>query len=136
MREIKYIAIHCTATSQRATLEGIKRYWQEQLGWKNPGYHYLVLINGEIRQLLTDDLVSNGVAGYNSQCINVSYVGGIDNLGKPIDNRTVSQKESMLKLLKSLKKKYSDAIIQGHYQFPKVNKACPCFDAKEEYKQL
>ena len=136
MRKINYIAVHCTATSQRATVESIQRYWKENLGWKSPGYHYIILPNGEIKQLLDETKISNGVAGYNSETINVCYVGGIDNLGKPIDNRTASQKQSLLLILTDLKSRYKTAEIKWHYQFPDVKKACPCFDAKNEYKNI
>ena len=39
----------------------------------------------------------------------------------------------MLGLLKDLKARYPDAIIQGHRDFPNVKKSCPRFDAKDEY---
>ncbi len=136
MRNIKFIAIHCTATSQRTTVESILRYWKQNLGWKSPGYHYLIMPDGEVKQLLNENNVSNGVAGYNSETVNVCYMGGIDNTGKPTDNRTALQKNSMLELLKKLRVKYPLAIIQGHYQFPDVRKACPCFDAKKEFEKL
>ena len=33
-----------------------------------------------------------------------------------------------------MKRKYKGCIAQGHRDFPNVNKACPSFDAKNEYK--
>jgi len=39
-------------------------------------------------------------------------------------------------LLTKLKKEFPKAIIQGHRDFPNVKKACPSFNAKEEYKNL
>lgn len=136
MREIKYIAVHCTATPQTTTVESIKHYWKTHLGWKMPGYHFIIKADGEVIQLLDLKEVSNGVKGYNAQTVNVCYIGGIDRLGKPIDNRTPQQKESLKRLLKELKTKFKTAIIQGHRDFPNVKKACPCFDAKTEYKNL
>ncbi|WP_372472689.1 N-acetylmuramoyl-L-alanine amidase [Capnocytophaga sp. ARDL2] len=136
MREIKYIAVHCTATPQTTTVESIKHYWKTHLGWKMPGYHFIIKADGEVIQLLDLKEVSNGVKGYNAQTVNVCYIGGIDRLGKPIDNRTPQQKESLKRLLKELKTKFKTAIIQGHRDFPNVKKACPCFDAKNEYKNL
>lgn len=56
--------------------------------------------------------------------------------GAPKDTRTPEQKKSLLKLLKELKKLYPNAEILGHRDFPNVKKACPSFDAKEEYKNL
>lgn len=136
MRQIKYIAVHCTATPQTTSVESIKRYWKTQLGWKMPGYHFIIKPNGEIVQLLEIEKISNGVKGFNSVSINVCYIGGVDSKMKPVDNRTPEQKLALKSLLKELKTKFKNAIIQGHSDFPNVNKACPCFNAKEEYKDI
>lgn len=136
MRTIKYIAVHCTATAQTATVENIQKYWREHLGWQLPGYHFIIKPNGEIAHLLDIEKVSNGVAGFNHEIINISYIGGVDANNVPKDNRTDAQKSSLLKLLKELKTKFPNSIIQGHKDFPNVKKACPSFDAKNEYKNL
>lgn len=133
MRTIKYITIHCSATPQTTTVESIKHYWKTQLKWKMPGYHFIIKADGEVIQLLDIKEVSNGVKGYNSETINVCYIGGIDRQGKPMDNRTIQQKQSLVTLLRRLKKQFPTAIIQGHRDFPNVKKACPSFDAKREY---
>ena len=147
MRNIQYIAVHCTASHQSQTIEGLKQEFKRK-GWINPGYHYVVSPDGKITQLLDEDKVSNGVRGFNSVSINVAYIGGIDVNGKPTDNRTDAQKASLRSLLKMLHKKYPTAVIQGHRDFsPDLNKdgkitsnewmkACPCFNAKEEYSNL
>ena len=147
MRNIQYIAVHCTASHQSQTIEGLKQEFKRK-GWINPGYHYVVSPDGKITQLLDEDKVSNGVKGFNSVSINVAYIGGIDTNGKPIDNRTDAQKASLRSLLKMLHKKYPTAVIQGHRDFsPDLNKdgkitpnewmkSCPCFNAKEEYSNL
>lgn len=136
MREIKYLVVHCTATPQTTSVESIKHYWKTQLGWRMPGYHFIIKPSGEVVRLLNIEQVSNGVKGFNSVSVNISYVGGIDKNNKPIDNRTPKQKKALLELLKELKKDFPKAIIQGHRDFPNVKKACPSFDAKEEYKNL
>lgn len=136
MRNINYIAIHCTATQPEASIASIQNYWKNNLGWKNPGYHFIVDSFGNVVNLLPIELVSNGVQGYNSQTINISYVGGIDKSGKPKDTRTEAQKQSILKLLKELRVKFPKAKIQGHRDFPNVKKACPSFDAKKEYSLI
>ncbi|WP_241279772.1 N-acetylmuramoyl-L-alanine amidase [Chryseobacterium cucumeris] len=136
MRNIKYIAVHCTATAQTAKVSSIQNYWKTKLGWKMPGYHFIIKADGEVVNLLPIEQVSNGVKGYNSVSINVCYIGGIDTNGKPKDTRTPAQKESLLKVLRQLKKQFPNAQIQGHRDFPNVAKACPSFDAKTEYKTL
>jgi len=136
VRNIKYLAVHCTATAQTATVENIQKYWREHLGWQMPGYHFIIKPNGESVHLLDIAKVSNGVKGFNSETINITYIGGIDAENNPKDTRTDAQKATLLKLLKELKTKFPNAIIQGHKDFPNVKKACPSFEAKNEYKNL
>lgn len=147
MRNIERIFIHCTAGSQKATVEDLMREFKEK-GWKAPGYHLVILANGAIHQLLPDSEISNGVQGYNSTAINVAYTGGIDRNGKAVDNRTEEQKKSLISLLKSLRERYPKAKIMGHRDIsPDKNgngiidpweriKECPCFDAITEYKDI
>ena len=147
MRKIDYIAVHCTAGSQKATVRDLELEFKRK-GWKNPGYHYVVMADGKINQLLDTEKVSNGVKGFNSVTVNVAYTGGIDAKGNPTDNRTDEQKKSLVTLLKLLRKRYPDAVIQGHRDFsPDLNgngkieknewiKMCPSFDAKTEYKGI
>ncbi|MDL1913045.1 MAG: N-acetylmuramoyl-L-alanine amidase [Bergeyella sp.] len=136
MRPIRYIAVHCTATSPEVPVSAIQQYWKRELGWKYPGYHYLIKADGKIVNLLPLSQPANGVKGHNATSVNISYIGGIDLLGNPKDTRTDAQKRSLLQLIKSLKKRYPAARIQGHRDFTGVKKACPSFDAKEEYKNI
>lgn len=133
MRTIKYIAIHCTATSQSASVASIQRYWKEKLGWKNPGYHYIIDQFGNLINILPIEDVSNGVAGFNHCTINIAYIGGIDRKMKAIDNRTKDQNETMAKLVRGLKLQFPEANVVGHRDFPNVKKDCPCFDVSKWY---
>jgi len=129
MRDIKYIVLHCTATSQDAKVESIKNYWKNRLGWKSVGYHYLIDKDGVIHQLADEKDITNGVRGYNSVSLHISYIGGKDK-----DDRTELQQEAQRVLVKMLRNKYPDAIIQGHRDFDGVRKSCPRFDVKEWLK--
>jgi N-acetylmuramoyl-L-alanine amidase len=135
MRSIKYIVVHCTATPQTTTIASIQNYWRNNLKWKSSGYHQVIEANGKINRLAPDEAVCNGVAGYNSVSLHVSYIGGV-NGHKAVDNRTDAQKAALVEVLTKWKELYPDAIIQGHRDFPKVAKACPCFNAKTEYKDI
>jgi N-acetylmuramoyl-L-alanine amidase len=128
MRQINYIVIHCTATQPTATVEAIRNYWRDIMKWKSPGYHYLIEESGKVNILQLIEKLANGVAGHNQNSIHVSYIGGIDKLGKPKDTRSIEQKEAMLKIVKELKIKFPNAKILGHKDFQNVNKACPSFD--------
>ena len=136
MRVIKYIVIHCTATSQDAKIESIINYWRQVLGWKNNGYHFIVDKNGNHTKITPLVQLANGVKNYNNYSIHISYIGGINSKGNPIDNRTIQQKDKLLYLCRELKRQFPNAIIKGHRDFPNVKKDCPSFDAKKEYEDI
>jgi N-acetylmuramoyl-L-alanine amidase len=134
-RNIKYIVVHCTATPTNTTLESIKQYWKEVRKWGDtPGYHYFIKRDGTIVQLLDEKKNSFGVFHHNPECISIAYLGGIDKDGKPIDNRSDSQKHAMFDKIVELTERYPGAEVLGHRDFPGVAKACPCFDVKEWLK--
>lgn len=130
MREIKYIVLHCTATPQNTTVASIQRHWREFLGWKSPGYHHIIEPSGNVVDLLPIEEVANGVKGYNSKSIHISYIGGVDANNRPFDNRTAKQYLSQLQLVHHYQGMFPNAIILGHKDFPQVQKACPSFDVK------
>jgi N-acetylmuramoyl-L-alanine amidase len=146
-RRIKYLVVHCTAGSQKEKVSDLVAYFKRK-GWKNAGYHYVIEANGSISQICDEKKIANGVLGYNSNSIHVSYLGGIGDFGKPKDNRTDAQKKALLEILCELKSKYPAAKIKGHRDFsPDLDhdgkieyfeyiKACPCFDAEVEYSHL
>ena len=136
MRQINYLVVHCTATPQNTTIESIKNYWKNVLKWKGNGYHFIIEANGIIHNITPVELIANGVSGYNSNSIHISYIGGVDHKNNPVDNRTFAQKQSLIYQLQWLKRKFPKAKIQGHRDFPNVKKACPCFNAITEYEDI
>lgn len=148
MRAITRIFVHCTASSQATTTVETLLAEFKQKGWSKPGYHYVVFPNGVTKQLLSESQVANGVKGYNAHSIHVAYVGGIDGKLRAVDNRTDAQRETLLRVLRALRKAYPKAKILGHRDIsPDTNhngkvdpweriKECPCFDAMIEYKDI
>lgn len=135
-RTIKEIIVHCTATKEgvNQTVEQIRKYHVNNLGWSDIAYHFVVYLDGSIHAGRPVDRIGGHTKGHNTYSIGVVYVGGLDKNGKAKDTRTPAQKEALLKLIKQLKKDYPKATIHGHYEF--ANKACPCFKPKEEYKNI
>ena len=75
------------------------------------------------------------VKGHNYDSLGICYIGGMDKEMKTWeDTRTDQQKESLILLLKTLKKFHPEAVVYGHRDFS--SKDCPSFDAKKEYKDL
>lgn len=127
MRTINRIVIHCTATSHNATIEAIEGYWRS-IGWKNPGYHFIVTEHGEVVELQPLEMPSNGARGFNEDSIHVAYIGGKDE-----DDRTAEQRAAMRGIVAALKAVYKVPVM-GHRDLPGVRKECPRFNAIDEYK--
>ena len=149
MRKINRIVVHCSATKEgvhynRADIDR----WHRQAGYRCIGYHYVVYLDGTIATGRPIEQVGAHAKGYNESSIAVCYIGGLSLQGKPKDTRTEAQRKTMLSLLRGLKSRFPSAVICGHRDLsPDINhngiiepfefiKACPCFDAKEEYKDL
>lgn len=126
MREIKYIFLHCTASTQSWTVAGLLSFFKNVKKWKAPGYHYVITPDGELHNIFPEEKIANGVAGQNSVSIHISYFGGILPDGTPVDNRTIPQRKTMSNIVTSLLEKYPSAKLAGHNQF--AAKACPSFD--------
>lgn len=135
MRLITMLIIHCSAVMpfQTSSVESIRAYHISK-GWSDCGYHYVIRRDGTIEKGRPEEKVGAHCLNHNKHSIGLCYEGGLDSNGKSADTRTPEQKEAMLNLLTELKKKYPNAIIVGHNTFS--NKACPCYDAAEEYKHL
>lgn len=134
-RSINLIVVHCTATEEGKDYSVAEiRRWHLKRGFSDIGYHYLIGIDGKVHEGRNVNISGAHTAGYNAHSIGVCYVGGLDKNHKAKDTRTPAQKASLLRLLTDLKKIYPKATIHGHREY--ANKACPCFDAQNEYKSL
>ena len=136
MRIINEIIIHCSATPEGKdyTIEQIKQ-WHKQRGFSDIGYHYVIYRDGSIHSGRPIERIGAHCLKHNAHSIGICYIGGVAKDGKtPKDTRTDAQKESLIKLIKELKAKYPKATVHGHREY--ANKACQCFDAKCEYKNL
>lgn len=135
-RYINEIIVHCSATAEGKdfTIDDIKR-WHLARGFSDIGYHYIIYRDGSINKGRDESKIGAHCTGHNSNSIGVCYIGGCAADGKtPKDTRTETQKNSLLKLLSELKKKYPKAVIHSHKDY--ANKACPSFDATKEYSSL
>jgi len=136
MRKIDKIIIHCSATreGEEFSVDTI-RSWHKKRGWADIGYHYVVHLDGSISYGRDINKSGAHVKGHNTGSIGVCYIGGVEADGKtPKDTRTPEQKESLLDLIRTLKRLNSNAVVYGHRDFS--SKACPSYDATTEYKDV
>jgi N-acetylmuramoyl-L-alanine amidase len=132
-RVIDEIIVHCTATPEgRDVSVDTIRSWHLANGWKDIGYHYVVLLDGTVQVGRPEAEVGSHVAGHNSRTLGIVYVGGVAADGRtPKDTRTPAQKAALLDLARALIAKYPTVRkVTGHNQH--AAKACPSFDVRKD----
>ena len=136
MRVINKIVVHCSATpkGKHFDIDDIRR-WHLANGWRDVGYHYVILLDGTIEIGRPLEIQGAGVRGHNRDTVHVCYIGGGAKAGEYKDTRTTQQKVSLVYLIGSLKRTFKCQVV-GHRDFPGVKKACPCFDAIPEYRNI
>ena len=137
MRQIDKIIIHCSATreGENYTVDTIRSWHVDGRGWSDIGYHFYIDLYGEIHKGRDIARIGAHCKGQNRNSIGLCYCGGVEADGKtPKDTRTDEQKDALLAVLRTLKAMYPEAIIHSHNDY--ANKACPSFDATNEYKDL
>jgi hypothetical protein len=147
-KTLKFLVIHCTASRAGKDLnaEDIRRMHLSPppagRGWKQVGYSDMILLNGLVVKLVMnndDDKVdpweiTNGVAGMNSICRHIVYVGGLDHTGKPADTRTPEQHKALTAFVKKIIGRTPSILVAGHYHF--AAKACPSFNVEKWCRQI
>lgn len=148
-RSIHHIVVHCSATREGKffNAKDIDK-WHRERGFREIGYHYVILLDGTIEVGRSENEQGAHVRGFNRSSIGIGYIGGLDSKGRAKDTRTKEQKIALEKLLIDLRKRYPSSKISGHRDFSKdlngngviepheYMKECPCFNAIEEYKDL
>lgn len=122
-----FIVVHCAATKASMDI-GVReiRQWHVQQGWLDIGYHFVIRRNGTVEDGRPHDVIGSHVKDYNSRSLGICLVGGIDDAGKPQNNFTPAQFNSLKLLLLAQKRTYPQAKIVGHTDLDS-GKACPSF---------
>ena len=136
MRTVTLFIVHGSAVrpGQRSSASDIDR-WHRARGWKSVGYHFIVRRDGSVETGRPVGEVGAHCQMHNRHSIGICYEGGLNEVGEPADTRTPAQKESLRRLLKELHERFPKAVVVGHHDLNPM-KACPCFDAAAEYKDL
>lgn len=143
------IVVHCTDeyVNSRRNKEYYRHWFFDVKKWKHYGYHAVVYQDGtwEVLQplpevtsdggIITDATMACGAAGYNSNSLHIAYVGGrIRGTERRADTRTEAQRQTLWAIIACWKKDYKITEVIGHRDLPGVTKACPCFDARNTYR--
>lgn len=132
MRPIDMIVIHQTDTPT-GTLESVRRYHMQTLGWSDVGYHYLITRDGKVHKGRANSEVGAHCKGDNATSIGICCVGKGNAL--PVGAGYMNQVmwDSLLRLMRQLVSAYSVPIsrVVGHRERPsgrEQGKTCPGFD--------
>lgn len=134
-REIKYIIIHCSATTADQDIGAAEiRASHLKNGWSDIGYHYVGRRSGKIeygRDLDKDGDIDEETGahafGWNANSIGYCLVGGADSKGHGEANFTSAQMIALAAWLTAKREEYPGVIVIGHRDTG-AKKDCPSFD--------
>lgn len=131
------LIVHCSATPEGRSLdfESCREDHIRHRGFRDIGYHFYITRDGCIHRGRPLEQIGAHCKGHNRHSVGICYEGGLDARGQPADTRTLEQRASLLALLRELKRVFPRALVVGHRDL-NPQKACPCFEAVREYKEL
>ena len=110
MNQITTIGIHHSATDIGSQMI-FENHWRN-LGWRNGGYHEIILRNGDVEICYVPTIVTNGVGGHNTNSFHIAAVGN--------SNFTEAQERSLIERIRFNMNRFQIPIerVLGHNEFP------------------
>jgi N-acetylmuramoyl-L-alanine amidase len=132
-RTISTMWIHCSATKEGEDFgaEDINK-WHLARGFNSIGYHYVILLNGDIQYGRDIKNIGAHVKGHNTNSFGLCYIGGLDADGTPKDTRTPEQLKTYWAIIDRVKAGHPHMKFRGHNEV--ANKACPCYSVQDDMK--
>ena len=131
LRNPDMIVVHCSATLPKPTLGARDiNSWHAQKGWMGIGYHYVIRADGTIEMGREEQMRGAHAEQVNDRSIGICMIGGVDEKGKPANNFTPAQFDSLAVLIADIRARHSIKEVIGHRDVPGVKKACPSFDVQ------
>ena len=132
MANVDTIVVHYSATyeDQNLTRADIDKMHKAR-GWKMVGYHYVIRRDGTVEIGRPETMVGAHVGGKNSGKIGICCIGGLNRATGPnvgVDNRTPEQIESLIRLIKEIRKRHPKAEVVGHRDLAPTQ--CPGFNVR------
>ena len=117
--QIGRIGIHHSATdvgSQRI----FENHWRN-VGWRNGGYHEIILLNGDVEICYAPTVVTNGVGDHNADSYHICVVGNFRISGNAPSAR---QMQALIERIRVNMNRFSIPIerVLGHNEFPNTSR--------------
>lgn len=141
---VAYIVIHYSATpiEKNYTSRDIDAMHRAR-GFKEIGYHFFIRKDGLVetgRDLSQPGRFEMGAhsEGENNISIGICYEGGVRLAEKNhgFDSRTPAQIQSMIKLIDEMKRRFPNAVVEGHRDMPGASTQCPGFNARAWWESI
>jgi len=116
--QIARIGIHHSATVD-GNMRAFENYWRT-LGWRNGGYHEIILRNGDVEICYVPTTVVNGVGDHNLNTYHICTVGN--------SNFTKAQEQTLIERIRHNMNGFNVPVerVLGHNEFPGHNaNICP-----------
>lgn len=123
MRQINKAIIHCSDSEHLShdNYESIYKWHVTEKGWKDIGYHYLILKNGTVKKCRPVHEMGAHCYGQNKESIGICLTGKFE--------FSSDQYVSLQRLVTELRWLFGDIEINGHRDFS--DKTCPNFEVKD-----
>ena len=117
--QIRTIGIHHSATHVGSQLV-FENHWRN-LGWRNGGYHEIVLLNGDVEICYEPTVVTNGVGDHNTGTYHICVVGNFRPNGS---QPSAVQMRSLLERIKFNMSRFTIPVerILGHHEFANTSR--------------
>lgn len=123
-QDIKFIIIHCSDTPDKENIGAVEIHKMHlSFGWDGIGYHKIIRRDGRIENGRPEFWIGAHTYGKNNQSLGVCLIGR--------NKFTQKQFLSLKKTIKKWRKKFPNAIIEGHYEAINTEKTCPNFDVND-----
>ena len=135
MRPLTEIIVHCSATKPSMDIgaEWIRKIHIKEKKYRDIGYHFVIRRNGAQEDGRPIEQIGSHAKSHNSGTIGICLAGGISETGRPENNFTSAQFESVQMLIGYLKERYPTIVkLSGHNDY--ANRACPCFNVHEKLR--
>lgn len=146
LRRYDHLIVHCSATKAGQSLEArdIDKMHRDR-GWNGCGYNAIITRAGTWQD--SDDgfptrpigeqgaHVGDCGAGWNGRSFGVCLIGGIDDVGRPQNNFTAAQFQTLAQGIETFRSRCQNIVtVLGHRDLIRMTgappKACPCFDVR------
>ena len=123
MRQISKVIVHCSDSEHLShdNRESIYKWHVTEKGWKDIGYHYLILKNGTVEKCRPVYNTGAHCYGQNKNSIGICLTGKFE--------FSSDQYVSLQRLINELRWLFGDIEINGHRDFSE--KTCPNFEVKD-----